>query len=82
MSDTAIVLSMQEVTTILLKAKGINSGYYISHIIPNVSSGIINTSDDGSDEPRQAMVVAFDSVELKQVPDSVPLAVDASTIWD
>lgn len=82
MSDQSIILSMQEVTAILLKANNIKSGHYVSHIVPNVSGGVINASDDEQSEPRQAIVVAFDKIELKEVPDHVSLAVDASTIWD
>lgn len=82
MSDQSMTLSMQEVTAILLRAKNIQHGHYISHIIPNVSGGVLNTGDDEKSEPRQAIVVAFDKIELKEVPDHVSLAVDASTIWD
>lgn len=81
MSDQTITLSMQEVTTILLKAKNIKSGYYLSHIVPNLSGGVLNTSEDGESEPRQAIVVAFDKIELKEVPSNISLAVDASQIW-
>lgn len=70
---------MQEVTKLLLQARNITSGHYISHISPNIKGTIVNINEDGSkDEYRQAMIVAFDAIELIEVPKDTPTAIDAS----
>jgi hypothetical protein len=79
-----ITFSMQEVTKILLKEKGIKQGYYIAHISPNLKGTIVNISehdeDENSAEYRQAMIIAFDAIELIEVSEKIPTAIDASQL--
>lgn len=79
-----ITFSMQEVTKILLKEKGIKQGYYIAHISPNLKGTIVNISERDGDESnaeyRQAMIIAFDAIELIEVPEQIPTAIDASQL--
>lgn len=78
-----IVISMQEITKILLKEKGIHSGYYIAHVSPNLKGTIVNISEHEEDvdpQYRQAMIIAFDAIELIKVPEQIPTAIDASQL--
>lgn len=79
-----VVFSMQEVTKLLLRERGINKGYYVAHISPNLKGTIVNISeheDDANEEYRQAMIIAFDAIELIEVSEKIPTAIDASTIY-
>lgn len=81
--DSKIInFSMQEVTKILLKEKGIKKGHYIAHVSPNLKGTIVNLSehdeDESSVEYRQAIIIAFDAIELIEVPEQTPTAIDAS----
>lgn len=82
-SNNNIVISMQELTKILLKEKGIRSGYYIAHVSPNLKGTIVNISEheeDANAQYRQAMIIAFDAIELIKVSEQIPTAIDASQL--
>lgn len=74
--------SMQEVTELLLKKAGIKEGFYISHIVPQVRGGFVDINEDENEDKKltQGIIIALECIELKEVPEDMPLAVDASQL--
>ena len=71
-----IVYEHREITQLMLKDQGIDSGHWAIYLTLKFKAG--NIDEEGVTQP--AGVVMVTGVGLQRVPEDMPLAVDASKI--
>ena len=77
MTKKHITVSIEDMTKLLLKEKGISEGKYILGLDIDVAAGHMASPNT---EARPSILVGIESFKLIEVDDSVANAVDASEI--